>query len=98
MEELTEVVYNREPVPQHPADTTARTVKHVLEVRDAIDNTRCTAGLPRAELALLMRGEKVLDHLYRYAILNQILYTTRVSGVRLVVKCVDINEPEPANS
>src|SRR6185436_15277291 len=93
MEEVTEVIYNRGEIPRHPATTTARKVVGLLEARDAEDGTRLTAGLPRNELSLLMNGQPILSHLYRYAAINGRIYTTRVNGVVLVVKCV-ADEPE----
>ena len=94
MEELTEPLANLAELPPHPAHTTGRKIERVLEVRDATDGVRCTAGLPRNELSLLMNGQRVLSHLYRYAILNGRIYHTR-NQVVCVVKCQDL-EPKPA--
>ena len=90
MEEITETVFNKGEVPQHPATTTARKVIGILEVRDAQDGTRCTAGLHRNELASLMNGIPVLPHLYKYCAINGRIYTTRQRGVVIVVKCENL--------
>lgn len=87
MKEVTEVVFNRGEIPQHPANTTARKVDRILEVLDAQNGQRCTAGLHRNELNLLMNGQAVLPHLYKYYAINGRVYTTRPNGVILVVKC-----------
>jgi hypothetical protein len=92
--ELTEVVHNNERVPTHPSSSTARVIQQVIEVIDAVDGTRLQAGIPRNELMLLMRGEPILDHMYRYCVLNKTLYTTRTGGVRFVVRCIPTDEPE----
>jgi hypothetical protein len=91
--EVTEVVFNRGEIPQHPANTTSRKVERILEVLDAKDGTRCTAGLGRNELNLLMNGQPILPHLYKYVAINGRVYTTRETGVILVVKCRS-DEPE----
>jgi hypothetical protein len=96
MEEVTEPLANCQEVPNHPAHTTSRKIISVQEVRDAEDGTRCTAGLPRSELSLLMNGQRILDHLYRYAILNGRVYHTR-NKVVIVVKCQDQSQ-RTANS
>jgi len=99
-EEVTEVVHNCELVPTHPSTSTARVIQQVLEIVDAEDGTRMQAGIPRNELAVLMRGEPILQHMYRYCILNKTLYTTRVGGVRFVVKCVptDAEDSQPVKA
>ena len=88
-EEITEPLANGQAVPTHPSQTTSRKVEHVLEVRDAEDGVRCTAGLPRNELSVLMHGERILAHLYRYCILNGRIFHTR-DRVVCVVKCSDL--------
>lgn len=89
MEEVTEPLKNRQELPSHPSHTTSRKITAVVEVRDASDGTRMTAGLPRNELNLLMNGQRILEHLYRYAILNGRIYHTRDKAV-VVVKCQDL--------
>jgi len=96
--ELTEVVHNGERVPTHPDTSTARVIQQVIEVIDAVDGTRLQAGIPRNELAILMQGEPILDHMYRYCVLNKTLYTTRRGGVRFVVKCIPTDEPTDLRS
>ena len=84
MEEITEPLANRQELPNHPSHTTSRKIINVLEVRDAKDGTRMTAGLPRSELNLLMNGQRILEHLYRYAILNGRIYHTMTLGQGLM--------------
>lgn len=96
--ELTEIIHNCEPVPTHPSTSTARVIQQVIEVVDAVDGTRLQAGIPRNELSVLMRGEKILDHMYRYCVMNKTLYTTRVGGVRFVVKCVPNESATPTEA
>ncbi len=88
MEETTEPLINGQEIPNHPSDTTSRKIVGVLGVRDASDGVRLTAGLGRNELAVLMTGERILGHLYRFCILNNKIFHTRESVV-LAVKCVD---------
>ncbi len=94
--EVTETVFNCQPIPQHPSTTTSRKVVAILEVLDAVDGTRCTAGLPRDALSVLMHGEMILTSMYRYAALNGHLYCTRPNGVILVVSCTDADDAQPA--
>ena len=90
--EETEPLVNGAEVPSHPATTTSRRVTARLAVKDAEDGTKLTAGINRNELMLLMAGERILSHLYRYCILNNRIYHTR-NSVIIEVKCEPIDEP-----
>lgn len=98
MKEVTEPLANGQEVPAYPSNTTARKVLNVREVLDASDGKKLTAGLPRSELAVLMTGQRILEHMYRYCILNNKIYHTR-NAVICVVQCTDANNPaDPTQS
>lgn len=90
--EVTEPLANGAEVPDHPSTTTSRRVTSRGTVRDAEDGTKLTAGINRNELMLLMAGERILTHLYRYCILNNRIYHTRKSVV-IEVECEPLDEP-----
>ena len=87
--EETEPLANGAEVPSHPATTTSRRIVSRGTVKDAEDGTKLTAGINRNELMLLMAGERILTHLYRYCILNNRIYHTR-NKVVIEVKCEDV--------
>jgi len=86
--EVTEPLKNGDVIPSHPSHTTSRKIIKHLEVRDASDNTKLKAGMNRNEISLLMNGQRILDHLYRYAILSGKIYHTR-NEVIVTVECED---------
>lgn len=89
---FTEPLKNGDPLPEHPADTTALKIVSYGTVRDASDGTTLRAGIHRNELKMLMEGNKMaLAHLYAYVILNRHIYTFR-EAVVIEVKC-EPNEP-----
>lgn len=89
---VTEPLQNGDPLPSHPHDTTARKIVSYGFVFDAEDNTQLTAGLHRNEISMLMSGQRILDHAYRYAILDRKIFHTR-SRVTIRVKTEPANEP-----
>ena len=82
---ITEPLRNGDPLPSHPSTTTARKITEYGPVHDANDDTQLTAGLHRNEVAILRSGQRILEHAYRYAVLDQKIYHTRSSVVIHVV-------------
>lgn len=91
-DDTTESLVNGAPLPDHPSSTTARKITVYGPVFDADDNQQLTAGLHRNEISMLMSGEKILEHAYRYAIVDRKIYHTR-SRVIIYVKTEPANEP-----
>lgn len=91
-DDTTEPLPNGAPLPDHPSSTTARKITAYGPVHDADDNTQLTAGLHRNEILMLMSGQRILDHAYRYAIIDRKIYHTR-SRVIIQVKTEPANEP-----
>lgn len=74
----TEPLYNGDPLPHHPADTTSLKVIKYGKVADADNQRELHGGLHNNELSILMNKEKhALGHLYLYAIRNGRIYHTR---------------------
>lgn len=88
---VTESLTNGASLPTYPHDTTARKVVSYGFVFDADDNTQLTAGLHRSEINTLMSGQRILEHAYRYAVVDRKIYHTR-SRVVIHVQTVDAEE------
>ena len=68
MIEETEPLKSGDPIPEHPASTTAHRITKILEVKDAEDGNPLTAGIHRSTLQMLMDGVGPLKHLYHFGI------------------------------
>lgn len=90
---VTEPLKSGDPLPAHPDDTTARRITGYGPVYDADDGRQLMAGLHRAEVSMLMNGERILEHAYRYAILDRHIYHTRRGGVVIHVVTEPTDEP-----
>lgn len=88
----TEPLANGAAVPDHPATTTSRKVLALGPVYDADDNIQLTAGLHRNEISMLMSGQRILGHAYRYAIVDRKIYHTR-NRVIIRLKTAPADEP-----
>jgi hypothetical protein len=78
-------------LPNHPDHTTALKVLNYGKVYDDADGHELMRGLHRAEITMLMSGQKGgLDHLYRYAMVNGHIYHTR-SLVTVECECVSVD-------
>ena len=84
----TESLPNGAALPDHPASTTARKITAYGPVHDATDNTQLHAGLHRNEIVVLMNEGRILEHAYRYAIIDHHIYHTR-DKVIIHVKTTD---------
>lgn len=89
---VTEPLENGDSLPEHPHDTTARKITAYGPVHDATDNTQLTAGLHRNEIVVLMNEGRILEHAYRYAIIDRHIYHTR-DKVVIQVTTEPIDEP-----
>lgn len=78
---VTEPLPNGAPLPQHPDDTTAKKIVHFGFVYDADDGVQLSAGLHRNEISVLMSGQRILDHAYRYAIVDRRIFHTRAKVI-----------------
>ena len=76
-DDITEELESGAALPSHPATTTAKKITVYGTVHDAINGQRLIAGLHRNEAATLQSGQKILEHAYRYAIINRKIYHTR---------------------
>jgi len=76
-DDVTQELASGDELPPHSAATTARKIIAYGPVHDAADNTRLEAGLHRNEVAVLMQGQRILEHAYRYAIIDRHIYHTR---------------------
>lgn len=89
---VTEPLKSGDLLPTHPDDTTAKRITSYGNVYDADDGRQLMAGLHRAEVSMLMNGERILEHAYRYAIIDRHIYHTRPKAI-IHVSTEPVNEP-----
>lgn len=78
---VTGPLRNGDALPSHPSNTTARKIVAYGPVYGVGDDIQLTAGLHRNEVATLQSGQRILEHAYRYAIIDRYIFHTRRSVV-----------------
>lgn len=84
--DTTEPLKNGDSLPDHPSDTNSKRIIRFLTVRDAFDGKACSGGLHESIVRLLMSGEPVLQHQYKFRMAAGKIYHTR-KLVTIDVEC-----------